>query len=58
MDRLVSWQELVPYRLDAAITDGLLETGAIRVLPQGLADGAPRVFSSVEAARTFLKRGN
>ncbi|WP_299902229.1 hypothetical protein [uncultured Ruegeria sp.] len=57
VDRLVSWQDLTPNRLDAAITDGLLETGAIRVSPQGLADGAPRVFSSVEAARTFLKRG-
>ncbi len=57
VDRLVSWQELEPNRLDAAITDGLLTRGAIRMSPQGLADGAPRVFSSVEAARTFLKRG-
>ncbi|WP_050605658.1 hypothetical protein [Ruegeria sp. 6PALISEP08] len=58
VDRLVPWQALTPNRLDAAITDGLLENGAIRMSPQGLTDGAPRVFSSVEAARTFLKRGN
>ncbi|WP_425085774.1 hypothetical protein [Ruegeria profundi] len=57
VDRLVSWRELEPNRLDAAITDGLLTRGAIRLSPQGLTDGATKVFSSVEAARTFLKRG-
>ena len=56
VDALVSWQELSPNRLDAAITDGLLAHGGIRLSPEGLVEGAPAVFPSVEAARTYLKR--
>ena len=56
VDALVSWQELSPNRLDAAITDGLLAQGGIRLSPAGLVEGAPAIFSSVEAARTYLKR--
>ncbi|SHF20434.1 hypothetical protein SAMN05444279_12126 [Ruegeria intermedia] len=56
VDALVSWQDLSPNRLDAAIADGLLAQGGIRLSPTGLAEAAPAIFSSVEAARTYLKR--
>lgn len=56
VDALVSWQDLSPNRLDAAIADGLLAQGGIRLSPTGLAEAAPAIFSSAEAARTHLKR--
>ncbi len=56
VDELVSWADMLPERLEAAIVDGLLEKGGIRLSASGLAEDAPRIFQSVEAARTYLKR--
>ncbi|WP_306752387.1 hypothetical protein [Paracoccus actinidiae] len=56
VDRLVSWEELCPDRLTAALIDGLTYKGGVRLTPAGLHEGSPRVFSSLEAARVFLKR--
>ncbi|WP_424940101.1 hypothetical protein [Aliiroseovarius sp. S253] len=56
VDELISWQDLSPHRIEAAVTDGLLEKGGIRLSPDGLVHAAPKIFTSLEAARTFLKR--
>ncbi|SLN54865.1 hypothetical protein PSA7680_02880 [Pseudoruegeria aquimaris] len=56
VDKLVSWADMLPERVEAAIVDGLLEKGGIRLSASGLAIDAPRIFPSVEAARTYLKR--
>lgn len=56
VDELVSWQEISPTRLEAAMNDGLLSKGGIRLSATGLAEGAPKIFPSTEAARTYLKR--
>lgn len=58
VDELISWQDLSPHRIEAAVTDGLLSQGGVRLSAEGLVQAAPKVFTSLEAARSFLKRNN
>jgi hypothetical protein len=56
VDELVAWEAFKPSRLTAAIIEGLAMRGGVRACPSGLAADAPHVFSSLDAAKAYLKR--
>ena len=55
VDRLVTWQELAPDRLEAAMAEAALRGGVLRVSAAGLAQDAPETFGSEQRARDWLK---
>ncbi len=56
VDELVSWEALRPTRPAAALVDGLLDRGGLRLSDGGLAEDAPGVFGGVEAVKGYRKR--
>lgn len=57
VDRLVTWQEMAPDRLEAAMAEAALRGGVLRVSAAGLAQDAPETFGSEQRARDWLKAG-
>ena len=56
VDRLVTWDDLAPDRLDKAIAEAAQRGAVLRVSAAGLAQDAPETFATVDAARDWLKR--
>lgn len=56
VDRLVSWQELMPSRAEAAIAEAAQRGGVLRLSAAGLAQDAPETFPSQKAAEQWLAR--
>jgi hypothetical protein len=56
VDRLVSWQELMPSRAEAAIAEAAQRGGVLRLSAAGLAEDAPETFPSQKAAAQWLSR--
>lgn len=56
VDRLVTWQELAPDRLEAAIAEAAQRGAVLRLSAAGLAQDAPETFATIDAARDWLKR--
>lgn len=56
VDALLSWQDLCVERVDAAVSDGLLAHGGVRLSVDGLAEAAPKVFANASSAKDYLKR--
>ena len=54
--RLVSWEELQPSRHVAAVIEGLLARGGLRLSPTGLMQDAPTTFTSLDAAKGYANR--
>jgi hypothetical protein len=56
VDRLVSWQELMPSRAEAAMAEAAQRGGVLRLSAAGLAQDAPETFPSQKAAAQWLAR--
>jgi hypothetical protein len=54
--RLVTWQELRPSRLMAAMAEAAQRGGVLRLSPAGLAEDAPQTFTTAKAAQGWLER--
>ena len=52
VDRLLSWEELCVYSTEAAVLEAFLKTGVLRLSASGLAEDAPGVFTSKDAAKS------
>ena len=57
VDRLVSWQELMPTKAEAAIAEAAQGGGVLRLSAAGLAQDAPETFPSEKAAERWLDKG-
>ena len=58
VDELVSWQDLVGCRVEAAIVTSLTDHGMVGCTQKSLAEGAPRVFPSANALTNYLRRND
>ena len=58
VDELVSWQDLVGCRIEAAIVTSLTDHGMVGCTQKSLAEGAPRVFPSANALTNYLRRND
>ena len=58
VDELVSWQDLVGCRVEAAIVTFLTDRGMVGCTQKSLAEGAPRVFPSANALSNYLRRND
>jgi hypothetical protein len=56
VDKLVSWQELMPSRAEAAMAEAAQRGGILRLSAAGLAQDAPETFPSQKAAAQWLER--
>jgi len=56
VDRLVTWQELAPDRLEAAIAEAAQHGAVLRLSAAGLAQDAPETFPTAKAAEQWLAR--
>ena len=56
VDRLVTWQELAPDRLEAAIAEAAQRGAVLRLSAAGLAQDAPETFPTAKAAEQWLAR--
>jgi hypothetical protein len=56
VDELVAWEVFKPSRLSAAIIEGLTVHGGVRASASGLAEDAPLVFQTIDAAKSYIKR--
>lgn len=56
VDALVSWQDICVERVDAAVCDGLLNQGGVRLSAEGLAQAGPKIFKTTSTAKDHLKR--
>lgn len=56
VDELVSWQDLVGCRVEAAIVTSLTDNGMVGCSQKSLAAGAPRVFPTANALSNYLRR--
>jgi hypothetical protein len=56
VDRLVTWDDLAPDRLDRAIAEAAQRGGILRVSAAGLVQDAPETFPTENAAKVWLKR--
>ena len=56
VDALVSWDDLCPCRVQAAVITGLVEKGRVPLTYKGLSAAAPHVFETEEAVKCFLGR--
>lgn len=54
---LVSWQELAPNRLQAAMAEAAQRGGVLRLSADGLAADAPETFPTVASAELWWRRG-
>ncbi|EYD71425.1 hypothetical protein [Limimaricola hongkongensis] len=54
VDALVSWDDLCPCRVQAAVITGLVEKGVVRLSHKGLSADAPQVFRTENAVKCFL----
>ena len=57
VDRLVSWQDLMPTKAEAAIAEAAQGGGVLRLSAAGLAQDAPETFPSEKAAERWLDKG-
>lgn len=56
VDRLVTWDELRPSRLEAAQAEAAQCGGLLRLSATGLAEDAPETFPTIDTAKAWLKR--
>lgn len=56
VDELVSWQEFRPTRHVAALIDGVIDKGGLRLSNTGLIEDAPAVFATPDAVKAYRKR--
>lgn len=56
VDDLIAWQDLCVERVDAAVGDGLMRHGGVRLSADGLAEAAPKVFKNAPVGKEYLKR--
>lgn len=57
VDRLLTWDELAPTRLQTAIVEGAQAGGVLRLSAAGLAADAPKTFATPKAADEWLRKG-
>jgi hypothetical protein len=57
VDKLVSWQDLMPSRAEAAMAEAAQRGGVLRLSAAGLAQDAPDTFPSQKAAARWLEKG-
>ncbi len=55
VDRLVTWEELCPTRVEAAITVGVLERGVVHLTYESLTTAAPSVFETLHCVKSHMK---
>jgi len=56
VDALVSWDDLCPCRVQAAVITGLVEKGRVPLAYKGLSAAAPQVFRTDNAVKCFLRK--
>jgi hypothetical protein len=57
VSELVSWADIVPSRLQAAIAEAAQNGGVLRFSASGLCSDAPNEFQTLNSAKHWLKRG-